>query len=106
MGCGVACSSGRAGLSAASAGGGTGAGSTPGPSLIGRSCSAIVPQTSVIREQYAAYYRRLPSSWKPRNDRGHLMAAFLGTFALALALAVALYGAVASFVGGRKGSSL
>src|ERR671931_27468 len=34
------------------------------------------------------------------------MAAFLGTLALALALAVALYGAVASFVGGRKGSPL
>src|ERR671930_2243160 len=34
------------------------------------------------------------------------MAAFLGTLALALALAVALYGAVASFVGGRKRSPL
>src|SRR5919109_727988 len=34
------------------------------------------------------------------------MAAFLGTLALALALAVALYGAVASFKGGRTGSPL
>src|ERR671937_3212457 len=34
------------------------------------------------------------------------MAAFLGTLALALALAVALYGAVAAFMGGRTGSPL